>query len=130
MNVRAVTTDRAPQAIGPYSQAVVAAGVVYCSGQIGLDPATGQLTGDGAAAEARRALLNLDGVLAAAGSDRGKVVKVTLYLTDLGDFDVVNAAYAEFFGPHRPARSTVQVSRLPKGARVELDAIAIAAANV
>jgi 2-iminobutanoate/2-iminopropanoate deaminase len=130
MDMRTVTTERAPQAIGPYSQALVAGGVVYCSGQIGLDPGTGQLAGDGAAAEARRALLNLDGVLTAAGSDRGRVVKVTLYLTDLGDFEVVNGVYAEYFGPHRPARATVQVSRLPKGAKVELDAIALAPNNV
>ncbi len=125
MDLRIVSTDRAPRAIGPYSQAIVAAGTVYCSGQIGLDPATGRLAPGGPAAETRQALRNLEQVLAAAGAGLEQVVKTTLYVTDLGEFDEINAAYAEVMGAHRPARATVEVARLPRDAKIEIDALAL-----
>ncbi|MDX2169667.1 MAG: RidA family protein [Deltaproteobacteria bacterium] len=119
-----IATDRAPAAIGPYSQAVEHHGVVYCSGQIGLDPASGQLVSGGTAAEAERVLENLSAVLAAAGLDFTDVVKTTIYLVDLGDFATVNDIYARFVRAPFPARATVGVAALPRGARVEIDAIA------
>ncbi len=121
-----VHTDRAPKAIGPYSQAIVAGGVVYCSGQIGLDPATGQLVPGDAGAQARQVLANLREVLEAAGSGLDRVVKTTVFLVDLADFDALSVVYNEYFGAYRPARSTVQVARLPRDARVEIEAIAVA----
>lgn len=120
-----ISTDRAPAAIGPYSQAVEQGGVVYCSGQIGLDPASGQLVAGGTAAEAERVLQNLQAVLAAAGVGFANVVKVTIYLVDLADFATVNDIYARFVETPYPARATVGVAALPRGARVEIDAIAI-----
>jgi 2-iminobutanoate/2-iminopropanoate deaminase len=120
-----ISTDRAPAAIGPYSQAVKAAGLVFCSGQIPLDPATGQMVEGDIEAQTRRVMQNLEAVLAAAGSSFDKVVRATIYLTDLGDFTKVNAIYAERFPKDPPARATVQVSALPKGARVEIDLVAI-----
>lgn len=120
-----VATDRAPRAIGPYSQAVVSGGVIYLSGQVALDPASGELVGETGEEQASRALENLRSVLAAAGSGFDRVLKTTVYLTDMNDFAAVNAVYARFFGDSRPARATVQVSALPKGARVEIDAIAL-----
>lgn len=120
-----VSTTDAPAAIGPYSQAVVAHGVVYCSGQIPLDPATGVIVGEDAAAQARVALTNLAAVLRAAGSSMGQVVRTTVYLRSMDDFPAVNAVYAECFGAWRPARVTVAVAGLPKDARVEIDAIAL-----
>lgn len=125
MDLRMIATDSAPRAIGPYSQAIVAGGVVYCSGQVGLDPANNTLVAGGPAAQARQALRNLGEALRAAGAAREQVVKTTLFLTDLADFEAVNAVYAEFFGPCRPARSTVQVARLPRDAAVEVDAMAV-----
>ncbi len=131
MAFKTVTTDRAPQAIGPYSQAAVldgftaVHGLVFCSGQLGVDPATGQFTGPDAVSQARQALSNLGEVLSAAGSTPQGVLKTTVFLADLEDFQQVNAVYAEFFGAHRPARSTVQVARLPRDARVEIEAIAV-----
>ena len=119
-----VATDSAPRAIGPYSQAIVAGGFVFCSGQIALDPATGQLAPGDAAAQARQVLSNLEQVLRAAGVGLDRVVKTTLFLADLADFDAVNGVYTEFFGACRPARSTVQAARLPRGARVEIEATA------
>ncbi len=121
----AVRTERAPAAVGPYSQAVKAAGMVWVSGQIPLDPATGALVQGGTEAQARRVLENLGAILEAAGTSFERVVRATIYLTDLDDFDVVNRVYAEFMPSPPPARATVQVSRLPRGARVEIDAIAI-----
>ncbi len=121
----AVRTERAPAAIGPYSQAVKAAGMVWVSGQIPLDPATGALVQGGTEAQARRVLENLGAILEAAGTSFERVVRATIYLTDLDDFNVVNRVYAEFMPSPPPARATVQVSRLPRGARVEIDAIAI-----
>src|SRR5262245_38926058 len=122
-----VRTDCAPAAIGPYSQAVVHAGLVYCSGQIAPDPTTQTqaLVQGGVEAQARRALENLAGVLAAAGTSLGKALRLTVYLTDMADFPKVNAVYAEFFpGDAPPARATVAVAALPKGALVEIDCIA------
>jgi hypoxanthine phosphoribosyltransferase len=117
-------TDQAPAAIGPYSQAVSVDGWVYTSGQIGLDPATGELVAGGFEAQARRALENLRHVLAAASCGFGDVVKTGVFLADLADFPRLNALYAEAMGEHRPARSTVQVAALPRGAMVELDMVA------
>ena len=126
MDVRTVASGRAPKAIGPYSQAIVGGDLVFCSGQVGLDPATGQVVGGGIAAETRQVLENLRHVLEAAGASPGSVLKTTVFLADLADFEAMNAVYAEFFGEHRPARSTVQVARLPRGGRVEIDATAVA----
>lgn len=117
-------TDKAPAAIGPYSQAVSAGGWLYTSGQVALDPATGELLPGGFEAQARQVLANLAAVLASAGCTFQDVVKSTIYLADLADFGALNALYGEAMGPHRPARSTVQVAGLPKGARVEIDMVA------
>ena len=125
-----VGTDTAPQAIGPYSQAIIAGGMVYASGQIALDPATMEIVGGGGGddvvAQTAQVLENLAAVLEAAGSGLNRVVKTTVYLADMGEFPIMNEEYARHFGDHRPARATVQVARLPKDARVEIDAIAIA----
>ncbi len=123
----AVTThhsDHAPAAIGPYSQAVSVAGWLFSSGQVALDPATGSLVEGGFEAQARRVLANLGAVLATAGLTFADVVKTTVYLVDLADFPILNTLYSETMGDHRPARSTVQVAALPKGALVEIDLIA------
>jgi 2-iminobutanoate/2-iminopropanoate deaminase len=120
----AVATPDAPAAIGPYSQAVESGGLVFCSGQIGLDPASGQLVGGGTVAEAERVLQNLAAVLTAAGLGFEHVVRTTVYLVDLADFAAVNDVYARFVRAPFPARATVGVAALPRGARVEIDAIA------
>ncbi len=117
-------TDGAPQAIGPYAQAVASGSWLYTSGQIGLDPASGELVAGGFEAQARQVLANLRAVLASGGCTPEDVVRATVYLTDLADFPRLNELYAEFVGAHRPARSTVQVAALPKGARVEIDLVA------
>ena len=117
-------TDTAPRAIGPYSQAVSIDGWVYTSGQVALDPASGDLVAGGFAAQARRVLDNLRQVLASAGCTFADVVKATVYVVDLADFPQLNALYGEAMGDHRPARSTVQVAALPKGALVEIDLVA------
>jgi 2-iminobutanoate/2-iminopropanoate deaminase len=122
---RAVETPDAPRPIGPYSQAIDTGGLVFCAGQIGLDPATGKLVEGGAAAEAERAIRNLSAVLGAVGLTLDDVVKTTLFLVDLQAGAEVGAVYARHFGPPFPARSTVQVAALPAGARVELEAIAV-----
>ena len=123
MTNKRIETDAAPAAIGPYCQAVAAGEWLFCSGQLGLDPKSGEMVGAGdVAAEARQVLRNLDAVLGAAGISRGDVVKATVYLTDMGEFSTVNQVYAEFFeGSVPPARATVQVAALPKGAKVEID---------
>jgi len=124
-----VSTETAPRAIGPYSQAVIAQGArcIYCSGQIPLDPQTGQLVGEGdVSKETHRVMQNLAAVLQAAGASLAAVVKTTIYLTDLKDFARVNEAYATYFTGTPPARATVQVAALPKGAQVEIDAVAVA----
>jgi 2-iminobutanoate/2-iminopropanoate deaminase len=123
---RVVATPQAPRAIGPYSQAIVAGNMVFCSGQIALDPATGELAGaSDVRIQARRVLDNLRAVLEAAGSSLDRVVRTTIYLIDLADFGAVNEIYAGYFGGAPPARATVQVAGLPKGAMVEIDAIAL-----
>jgi 2-iminobutanoate/2-iminopropanoate deaminase len=125
-----VATPSAPRAIGPYSQAVIVEGArcIYCSGQIPLDPETGELVGNGdVAQETHRVMQNLAGVLKAAGASLDAVVKTTIYLTDLANFAAVNAVYATYFTSAPPARATVQVAALPRGAQVEIDAVAVAA---
>lgn len=122
---RVIRTAEAPEAIGPYSQALAVGNLVFCSGQIPLIPGTKELRNATIEEAATQALHNLRAVLAAAGCGPSEVVKTTVYLTDLGDFAGFNAVYAEFFGAHRPARATVQVARLPAGARVEIDCIAV-----
>ena len=124
--LQAVITQEAPAPVGPYNQAVIAGGWLYCSGQIPLDPATGAMVGDGdVEAETRQVLRNLKAVLQEAGTDPSKVVRTTVFLVDLGDFQAVNAIYAEMFGDGvSPARACVQVAALPKGSKVEIDCIA------
>ena len=125
--IEAVVTDGAPAPVGPYNQAVKAGGLLFCSGQIALDPASGVLVGDGdVEAETRQVLANLVAVLTAAGSSPHQVVRTTVFLTDLADFARVNALYADVFdGPVAPARACVQVAALPKGSRVEIDCVAL-----
>ena len=120
-----VATEQAPAAIGPYSQAIAAAGLVFCSGQIPLDPVTGQIVEGGIDTQTRRVVDNLTVVLQAAGSSPEQVVKTTIFLADMNDFATVNTIYAEYFGTEPPARSTVQVARLPRDVRVEVEAIAL-----
>ena len=117
-------TDGAPEAIGPYSQAVSVEGWLYTSGQIGLDPATGQVVSGGFEAQAKQVLENLRKVLASADCTFSDVVKATVYVVDLADFPTLNRLYAEAMGTHRPARSTVQAAALPKGVLVEIDLVA------
>jgi 2-iminobutanoate/2-iminopropanoate deaminase len=117
-------SDDAPAAIGPYSQAVRHGGLYFTSGQVGLDPVTGNLVEGGFDRQARRVFINLRAVLAAAGCGFADVIKATVYLTDLADFAALNAIYADAMGEHQPARSTVQVAALPKGALVEIDLVA------
>jgi len=124
MKRETVRTAGAPAAIGPYSQAVRAGGLLFCSGQIPLDPATGQTVEGGIEAQAERVLKNIEAVLTAGGATLGSVVKTTVYLVDLGDFPAMNAVYGRFFPEDPPARATVQVAKLPAGARVEIDAVA------
>lgn len=121
-----ISTPNAPAAIGPYSQAVVAGGFVFCSGQIALDPATMQVVGASAAEQASRVMANLAAVLQAAGCGLGNIVKTTIYLKNMADFAAVNEAYAKALGDHRPARATVEAARLPKDVLVEIDCIAVA----
>lgn len=123
--INTVATERAPKAIGPYSQAIVADGTVYTAGQVALDPQSGALVGETVGEQTEQVLKNLTAVLTAAGSSLGQVVKTTVFLADMADFAAMNEVYARHFGGHRPARSTVQAAGLPKGARVEIDAIAI-----
>ena len=126
--LQAINTSAAPDPVGPYNQAVLAGGLLFCSGQIALDPASGQMVGEGdVEAETRQALANLQAVLTAAGSSPARVVRTTVYLADLGDFGRVNAIYAELFGQGvSPARACIQAAALPKGALVEIDCIALA----
>lgn len=121
-----VTTPKAPEAIGPYSQAIKSGELIFCSGQVGLDPSTAELVSPDIGEQTRRTLQNLQAVLSEAGAGLDDVVKTTAYLTDMGDFGEFNEVYAEFFGAQRPARATVGVASLPKaGARVEVECIAL-----
>ncbi len=120
-----VATDQAPAAIGPYSQAVKSNGLLYTSGQIPLDPATGNLVEGDFESQVRRVFMNLAAVLKEGGTGFDRVLKATVYLTDLGDFQTLNTVYAEYFGNHKPARTTVGVAQLPRGAQVEIDLIAL-----
>ena len=115
--------EAAPAAIGPYSHATRSGGLLFCSGQIALDPASGELIDGGVAAQARRCLDNLEAVAAAAGSSLARALRITIYMVDLGEFAEVNAACAEYFPSEPPARATVGVAALPRGAAVEIDAI-------
>jgi 2-iminobutanoate/2-iminopropanoate deaminase len=122
--MKTISTDAAPKAIGPYSQAIVANGFVFCAGQIPLDPASGQLITGDITAQTERVLANLGAVLSAAGASWTDVVKTTVFLQDFNDFAVVNEIYGRVLGDARPARSTVQVAKLPRGVAIEIDAIA------
>jgi 2-iminobutanoate/2-iminopropanoate deaminase len=119
-----VSTSDAPKAIGPYSQGIIAKGFLFTAGQVALDPAKGELVAGGVAEQTTRALENLRAVLASAGSDLSQVVKTTVFLVDMADFTAMNEVYGRVFGNHRPARSTVAVAALPRGARVEIEVIA------
>ncbi len=125
MQKKTVVTDKAPKAIGPYSVAVKAGNFVFCSGQGGLDPATGQVVEGGVEAETRQVLKNLQAVLEAAGSSIQQVVKTTVFLRDMNDFAKMNAVYAEFFKDDFPARTTVQAAALPRNIAVEIEVIAL-----
>ncbi len=125
MNREIVATDKAPGAVGPYSQAVRVGDFVFTAGQIPLDPATGQMVEGGIEAQARQALTNVSAVLEAAGTSLSNVVKTTVFLADMGEFQAMNGVYAEFFPDAPPARSAVQAAALPLGARIEIETIAI-----
>ncbi len=125
MDKKVITTEKAPKAIGPYSVAIRSGGLVFTAGQIGLNPASGEIVPGGIETETRQALTNIQNVLEAAGASLGGVVKTTVFLKDMADFARMNAIYAEFFKENPPARSTVAVAGLPKGARVEIEAIAL-----
>lgn len=120
-----VSTDAAPGAIGPYSQAIIAGDLVFCSGQVPFDPSTGQLVSGTIEEETQRVLDNISAVLQAAGSSMARIVKTTIFLSDMNDFAAVNGAYGAYFPHEPPARSTVQVARLPRDVRVEIEAIAL-----
>lgn len=121
--MKIISTDKAPAAVGPYSQAIVDGGIVYASGQIPVDPATGEMKTSVSEA-ARQSLTNLKNLLEASGSDLENVLKVNIFITDMGKFGELNEVYAEFFANHRPARSCVEVTALPKDAVLEIEAIA------
>lgn len=123
-DLKFIETDQAPGAIGPYSQAVTVDGWVFCSGQIPIDPGTGELIEGDIAAQTNQVLENLTAVLAAAGASLANVVKTTVFLEDMGDFPEMNEVYAKHFGDHRPARAAVAVRTLPKNVSVEIEAIA------
>jgi len=123
--MRVIATDAAPKAIGPYSQAIATEQLIFTAGQVALDPNTGELVGRTTAEQTEQVLANLRAVLSAAGTSLAKVVKTTVYLADMADFAQMNEVYAKHFGSHKPARSTVQAAGLPKGARVEIDVIAV-----
>jgi 2-iminobutanoate/2-iminopropanoate deaminase len=120
-----ISTEKAPGAIGPYSQAVKAGNMVFCSGQIPIDPTTGEFVSNNVAEQTHQVLTNLSAVLEAAGTSLNNVVKTTVFLADMNDFTAMNEIYAEFFTDNKPARATVQAARLPRDARVEIDCIAI-----
>jgi 2-iminobutanoate/2-iminopropanoate deaminase len=123
--MESVATPHAPAAIGPYSQAIIANGFIYTAGQIALDPATGQVVEGGISEQTTRVMANLKAVLEAAGSSFTQVIKTTVFLVDMADFAEMNAVYSKAFGDHKPARSTVAVSGLPRGVRVEIEVVAL-----
>ena len=120
-----IATDSAPAAIGPYSQAIVAGGLIFTAGQVGFDPQTKELVGKTTPEQTEQVMKNLAAILKAAGSGLDRVVKTTVFLADMADFAAMNEVYAKHFGTHKPARSTVQAAGLPRGARVEIEAIAV-----
>jgi 2-iminobutanoate/2-iminopropanoate deaminase len=124
MEITRIQAEGAPKPIGPYSQAMVVDGLIYTAGQVGADPHTGKLVGEDVASQTARALENLQAVLQAAGGSLQTVLKTTVFLADLNDFAAMNEVYARYFGDHKPARSTVQVARLPLDAKVEIEAVA------
>jgi len=126
MERQAIHSDQAPKALGPYSQAIKAGMFVFCAGQTPIDPATGNLVVGGIEEQTRQVLKNLSAVLQAAGTSLNNAVKTTVFLLDMNEFQKMNAVYAEFFPTNAPARSTIQVARLPKDARVEIEVIALA----
>ena len=123
--LQVIATDKAPRAIGPYSQAVMANGFIFVSGQIPIDPKTGQIFFGPIAEQTRQVMLNLAAILQAAGSDLSRVVKTTIYLKNMHDFDEMNRVYAEFFSNTRPARATIEVAKLPRDVSIEIEAIAV-----
>ena len=125
MDLRSVSTEQAPQAIGPYSQAIVAGDLIFTAGQVALDPKTGELVSADIRIQTARVLDNLAGVLEAAGSGLNRVVKCTVFLADFAEFAAMNEVYAQRFGQHRPARTTVGTTALPRGARIEIECIAV-----
>ena len=125
MPIGFVSTSKAPRAIGPYSQATRANGLLFTAGQVGFDPETGELVDGGIEQQTERVLLNISAILEAERLDLGSVVKTTVFLVDMAEFAAMNSVYARIFGDHRPARSTVAVAALPRGARVEIEAVAV-----
>ena len=123
--IEVIATEKAPKALGPYSQAIRANGMIYCSGQIPIDPAVNAVTATTIEGQTRQAITNLKNVLEAAGSGLDKVVKTTVFISDMNDFAALNAVYAELFGDTKPARSCVQAARLPKDVKLEIEAIAV-----
>jgi len=124
LKIKIISSQKAPAAIGPYSQALVVDKLIFCSGQIGIDPKTGNLV-DGIENQTKQILENLKNILEEAGSSLDKVIKTTIFLTNINDFSLVNQIYGEFFSSHKPARSTVGVASLPKGALIEIEALAL-----
>ena len=124
--IETIATENAPKALGPYSQAIKANGMVYCSGQIPIDPAVNAITAETIEDQTRQAISNLSNVLAKAGSSLSKVLKTTVFIKDMNDFAALNGVYAEMFGDTKPARSCVEVARLPKDVKVEIECIALA----
>jgi len=124
VKIKIIKSEKAPKAIGPYSQALEVDNFIFCSGQIGIDPKTGNLV-EGVENQARQILENLKNILKEAGSSLDKVIKTTIFLTDINDFQKVNEIYGKYFSSHKPARSTVCVASLPKGALIEIEAIAL-----
>ncbi len=123
--MRTIATDDAPKAVGPYSQAIATGDLIFCSGQIPLDPATGEMVEGDIAVQTGRVLDSLAAVLSSAGSDLAHVVKTTVFLADLNDFTAMNETYAQRFGAHRPARATVEAAKLPRGAKIEIECVAV-----
>ena len=123
---KTVQTDKAPKALGPYAQAIVAGGVIYCAGQIPIDPASGSIVAGGIAEQTHQVLKNLGAVLKSAGSDLHKAVKTTVFIKDMNNFAAMNEVYAGYFGAAPPARSTVEVARLPRDVMVEIEVVALA----